>query len=103
MSRVSVPYNYNCNGESTQQRTVQLSLTDHQLGLIDRLAEAAQGREEEGEGDEMVDGGKGVQRGHRQFMAGRENNKIDRELSEAAVRTRAGQMARFRVPCHPSS
>jgi hypothetical protein len=51
----------------------------------------------------MVDGGKGVQRGHSQFMAGRENNKIDRELSEAAVRTRAGQMARFRVPCHPSS
>ena len=35
----------------------------------------------------MVDGGKGVQRGHRQFLAGRENNKIDRELSEAAVRT----------------
>ena len=44
----------------------------------------------------MVDGGKGVQRGHRQFLAGRENNKIDRELSEAGVRTRAGQMARFR-------
>jgi hypothetical protein len=65
MSRLSVPY----TGESTQ-RTVQLSLTDHQLGLIDRLAEAVRGREEGGEGEERVDGGKGVQRGHRQFLAG---------------------------------
>ena len=44
-----------------------------------------------------MEGGKGVQRGHKQqFLAGSENSKIDRELSEAAVRTRAGQMARFR-------
>ena len=42
MLKVSVPYNN--NGESTQ-RTVQLSLTDHQLGLIDRLAEAVRRRE----------------------------------------------------------
>ena len=52
------------------------------------------GERREGEGE--VDGGKGVQRGHRQFLAGRENKMIDRQLSEAAIKTKTGQMARFR-------
>ena len=80
------------NGESTQ-RTVQLSLSVHQLGLIRQAGLGSSG--EGGEGDEVVDG-KGVQSGYKQFLAGREIYRIDRELSEAAVRNRAGQRARFR-------
>jgi hypothetical protein len=66
-------------------------LTVHQLGLIRQA-----GLGSSGEGDEVVEGGKGVQRGHKQLLAERENTKIERELSRAAVRIRAGQMARFR-------
>ena len=88
MSKVRVPY----NGESTQ-RKVQLTLTDHQLGLIDRLAEVCQGEGGEVDGEER---NSGLVRGHRQFLAGRENKLLDRELSEAATRTKTGQMAKFR-------
>ena len=89
MSKVRVPY----NGESTQ-RQVQLTLSDFQLGLIDKLAEVCR---EVGERGESEVEGRGVRgRGHRDFVAGRENKMIDRAMTEAAERSRGGKMAKFR-------
>jgi len=92
MSKVRVPY----NGESTQ-RQVQLTLTDHQLGLIDRLAEVCEKGQEEIVEKDIIEGQvRGGGRGSRQFLAGRGNKIIDQELAEAAKMSQTGQMAKFR-------
>jgi len=89
MPRICVPF----NGESTQ-RSVHLTLTDHQLGLIDRIAEVCDDDLDSSQTDieeSMIN-----QRGYRQFFAGKENKGIDRDLIDAAARIEGGEMARFR-------